>query len=136
MRACNYRPRSTLERMRRFLGGWSATPTLPGYGRIARDSGVIAKVSTPFKSPVRDGGNWGQLSAPTAYGAQTFHWPKSWRNHCRGSPAAELFFLFAGTLNLHKLPAETPFDAKIAVSDAVVKRRGHANDLAFLLVHG
>src|ERR1700674_2494509 len=51
-------------------------------------------------------------------------------------PAAELFFLFPGTLNLHKLPAETPFDAKIAVSDAVVNRRGRANDLAFLLVHG
>ena len=39
-------------------------------------------------------------------------------------------------LNLHKLPAETPFDAQIAVSHAVVQRRGHANDLAVLLVHG
>jgi hypothetical protein len=44
-------------------------------------------------------------------------------------------FLSAGRLNLHKLPAETPFDAKITVSHAVVKRRRHANDLAFLLVH-
>src|SRR5579864_519808 len=49
--------------------------------------------------------------------------------------ATKLFLLFAGRLNLHELPAETPFDAKIAVSHVVVSRRGHANDLAVLLVH-
>ena len=45
-------------------------------------------------------------------------------------------FLLAGGFNLHELPAETPFDAKIAVSHAVVERRSHAHDLAVLLVHG
>jgi len=38
-----------------------------------------------------------------------------------GTPVT-LFFLLAGRLNLHKLPAETPFDAKVAVSHAVIKR--------------
>ena len=50
--------------------------------------------------------------------------------------AVKLFFLFAGKMNLHKLPAETPLDAKIPASHAVVKWRGHANDLAVLLLHG
>jgi hypothetical protein len=52
------------------------------------------------------------------------------------APAAKLFFLPADWLNLHELPAESPFDAKIAMSHAMVKRRDHANDLAFLLMHG
>ena len=44
--------------------------------------------------------------------------------------AAKLSFLLADWLNLHELPAEPPFDAEIAMSDAVVERRGYANDLA------
>jgi hypothetical protein len=44
--------------------------------------------------------------------------------------------LLADRLNLHELPAEPPFDAKIAMRHAMVQRRGYANDLAFLLVYG
>jgi hypothetical protein len=43
--------------------------------------------------------------------------------------------LLADWLNVHELPAEPPFDAKIAMRHAVVERRGHANDLAFLLLY-
>jgi hypothetical protein len=48
----------------------------------------------------------------------------------------KLFSFRTDGLNLHKLPAEPPFDAKIAMSHTVVERRGHAHDLAFLLMHG
>src|ERR1035438_3238568 len=48
----------------------------------------------------------------------------------------ELFFFRTDWLNLHKLPAEPPFDTKIAMSHTVVEWRGHAHDLAFLLMHG
>src|SRR5271169_2981652 len=41
----------------------------------------------------------------------------SWRG-----AGATLFFLLARWLSLHILPAEAPFDAKIAVSYAVVER--------------
>jgi hypothetical protein len=51
-------------------------------------------------------------------------------------PAGNLFFLLVDWLNLHELPAEPTFDAKIAMGHAIVERRGHANDLAFLLVDG
>src|ERR1700684_562361 len=47
-----------------------------------------------------------------------------------------LFFLLADRLDLHELPAEPPFDTKIAMSHAMVKGRGHANDPAVLLKHG
>src|ERR1700742_638583 len=38
--------------------------------------------------------------------------------------------------DLHKLPAETAFDAEIAVGHAVVQRRCHADNLSILLMHG
>jgi hypothetical protein len=49
---------------------------------------------------------------------------------------AEIISFRTDGLNLHKLPAEPPFDAKIAVRHTVVERRGHAHDLAFLLMRG
>jgi hypothetical protein len=47
-----------------------------------------------------------------------------------------LFYLRVRGLNLHILPAEAPFDAKIPVRHARVQRRSHANDLVVLLVYG
>jgi hypothetical protein len=49
---------------------------------------------------------------------------------------AQLFFFLVDWLDLHELPAKPPFDAKIAMSHAVIERRGHPNDVAILLVHG
>ncbi len=40
------------------------------------------------------------------------------------------------TFDLHKLPAESAFDAEVAASDVVVERRRHADDFAVLFVHG
>jgi hypothetical protein len=52
------------------------------------------------------------------------------------SSPTSLFLLLVDRLDLHELPAKPPFDTKIAMSHAMVKGRGHANDPAVLLKHG
>src|SRR5215472_15685655 len=44
-------------------------------------------------------------------------------------------FGFSCVFDLHELPTEAAFDARVAAGHVVVQRRGHAYDLAVLLVH-
>ena len=52
-----------LEMKDRVLGGWSATLTLPDYGRVARDSGPIPEVLDigACDSKIRDEADAGSL---------------------------------------------------------------------------
>jgi hypothetical protein len=44
------------------------------------------------------------------------------RSHFRHFSAVKLFFLWAAWLNLYELPAESPFDTKMAATHAMVER--------------
>src|SRR4029077_10394903 len=86
---------------------------------------AAASISAPFPASAR------VTLAPMRAACEPI-WPKRKLDRTYISD----FTLFLRRLDLHKLPAEAPLDAEIAMGDRVVQGRRDLHDFAVLLVHG